>query len=89
MVEALAIHNGLADDKVQAQIAKALQRLAETRADGAELIARQFLTRNDWTQARLLETVLEERKQTAPMGLISVAVYVAQARAAGALTNGG
>lgn len=89
VVEALAIHNGLGDLALKSRIAVALQNLAETRPDGAELIARQFLTRNDWTQAGLLETVLEERKQTAPLGLISVAVYVAQARAAGALANGG
>jgi hypothetical protein len=82
VVEALAIHNGFGSDEMRANIASALLRMVRSRPETAPLIARQFGSREDWSQAGNLEMLVRERKLKAAADLMTVAVYVAQAKAA-------
>ena len=84
VVEALAIHNGVGSDEMRTTIAASLLRLVGSRPEAAPLVARQFGSRNDWSQAASLEVLVRERRLPASGDLMTVAVYVAQAKAAGA-----
>ncbi|WP_335948213.1 hypothetical protein [Salipiger bermudensis] len=86
VVEALAIQHGVASPEVRAEIAATLQRFVRARPEGAALIARQFLPREDWSQGALLAGLMEAKALSSAQDLLTVAVYVAQARGAGALS---
>jgi hypothetical protein len=86
VVEALAIHNGVGPDQTRAAIGQALDQLVQVRPEAAPLVARQFSSRNDWSRASGLETLVQQRRLANAADLLTVAVYVAQARGAGALT---
>lgn len=93
VVEALAIHSGVDRVDVKHQIDQALERLVRKRPEAAALVARQFGSRNDWSHARQFETLVRNKELSSSADLITVAVYVAQAKGAGALlsnpSNGG
>ncbi|MDW4498858.1 hypothetical protein R5H30_12755 [Sulfitobacter sp. D35] len=80
VVEALAIHSGVGAPGMAASIAATLDRLVALRPDTAALIARQFGSRQNWTQADRLAPLVAERRLTAASDLMTVAVYLAQAR---------
>ena len=86
VVEALAIQHGAAPPEVRTQIAGALKRFVNARPEGAPLVARQFVTRQDWSQAPLLAQIMEEDWLTSAPDLLAVAIYVAQARGAGSVS---
>lgn len=83
VVEAMAIQHGVASAGLRTEIAAALSAFVAARPAGAALVARQFLTREDWSQGPLLARVMEEKRLTAAPDLLPVAIYVAQARGAG------
>lgn len=93
VVEALAIHSGVGMAEVKTEIDAALARLIRARPETAPLVARQFGTRNDWSHAHQLETLVRAKEFSSSADLLTVAVYVAQAKGAGALlsnpSNGG
>ena len=80
-----AIQHGAAPPEVRTQIAGALKRFVNARPEGAPLVARQFVTRQDWSQEPLLAQIMEEDWLTSAPDLLAVAIYVAQARGAGAV----
>lgn len=82
VVEALAIHNGVGSRDLRNAIDAALKRFLDVRPEGAPLVARQFSSRGDWSQAGRLQKILGERHLHASVELLPVAVYVAQARRA-------
>lgn len=88
VVEALAIQHGVAPPEVRRRIAGALRDFVTARPAGAPLVARQFVTRQDWSQAALLAQVMEAKRLTSGPDLLAVAVYVAQARGAGVVASG-
>lgn len=87
VVEALAIQHGVAPPEVRAEIAATLQRFVRARPQGAALVARQFLPREDWSQGPMLAELMEAKALSSAQDLLTVAVYVAQARGAGALSE--
>jgi len=84
VVEALAIHNGVGSRGLRSSIDAALKRFLDARPEGAPLVARQFSSRGDWSQAARLRKILGERHLHGRIELLPVAVYVAQARRANA-----
>lgn len=82
VVEAFAIHSGLGTPDVVAAVGAAINRLVAQRAEAAPLVARQFGNRQNWSQATVLETVVKMRTPMNGQDLLTVAVYVAQGRAA-------
>lgn len=84
VVEALAIHNGAGSNEVKAAINEALGQMVTARPETAPLIARQFGGREDWSQAARLAPLIEGRMLHKAVDLLPVAVYVAQAKGAGA-----
>lgn len=83
VVEALAIHHGVGADGMRVSISAALQRLAGARPEAAPSVARQFGSRNDWSQAATLQRLVQDHALANTADLRAVAVYVAQARGAG------
>ncbi len=85
VIEAMAIQHGVAPPEVRAEIAATLQRFVHARPQGAAPIARQFMTREDWSQGPLLAGLMEAKALPSAQDLLTVAVYVAQARGAGVI----
>jgi hypothetical protein len=84
VVEALAIHSGVGSVALRAEIGTTLDRFLRARPEAAPLVARQFGSRSDWSQAAVLQTLLQDNRLDSATGLMAVAVYVAQARDANA-----
>lgn len=84
VVEALAIQNGVGSRDLQLAIDAALERFLDIRPEGAALVARQFSSRDDWSQAGQLQKRLGDRRLQRSTELLSIAMYVAQARRANA-----
>ncbi|MEP2784302.1 MAG: hypothetical protein ABJO67_11165 [Pseudoruegeria sp.] len=80
VVEALAIHNEFGSAALRSTIADTMTRLVTLRPDTAPLIARQFGSRQDWSLARTLEPVVQNRMLSNTQDFLEVAVYVAQGR---------
>ncbi|MCA0873082.1 hypothetical protein LCL97_19805 [Seohaeicola saemankumensis] len=81
VVEAMAIHSGVGSDRLKDSIDTTLARLVRARPETAPLVARQFGNRQDWSQLEALQPLVQERRLTSTTDLITVAVYVSQARA--------
>jgi hypothetical protein len=82
IIEALAIHSGVGSDEIRSEISTVLDRLVRSRPEAAPLVARQFGNRQDWTMAGNLGHLVAERKFTTASDLMTVAIYLAQAKAA-------
>lgn len=80
IVQALAVHNGVASPDMRQEIAGALARLVAVRPEAAALIARRFGALEDWSQASRLSQLLQDRALRNAADLLQVAVYVAQAK---------
>lgn len=89
VVEALAIHNGGGTPGMRAAIAGALDRMIGARPETAPLVARQFGGRQDWSQAARLAPLVEGRGLRSAVEMLPVAIYVAQAKGAGAIQPSG
>lgn len=85
VVEALAIHHGIGSDELRTRIEAALSGLVEMRPEAAAAVARQLGTRQDWSQAKVLEAMMARSEFTSPAVLLPVASYVAMARQAGSV----
>ncbi len=83
VVSALAIHGGSGSPDLQGEIQKTLVRLMDARPVAAAAIARQYFTREDWSQADILEPVLRSGRLADAAVVMPVAMYLAQARAVG------
>lgn len=83
VVEALAIHNGVGTANLRAAIDATLGRLLEARPEAAALIARQFGTRQDWSQAESLAALVVAGKLPHTDDVTAVAGYVTRARNSG------
>ena len=82
VVEALAIQNGVAPDEVRGTVASVLDRLVRTRPESAVLIARQFGSRNDFSQDGALKDALRSKSLKTPAEIIAVTTYLALAEQA-------
>ncbi|MCA0996989.1 hypothetical protein [Alloyangia pacifica] len=82
VVEALAIQHGVGSAALQGRISAALQGFVQTRPEGAALVARQFISRRDWSQAATLEAMMQAQRFTSSETLLPVAIYVGQAKQA-------
>jgi hypothetical protein len=83
IVAALAEQHASGNPEHADQISGTLRRYAAARPAAIPAIARQFSARSDWSQTGLMELVLSQRGEFSSQDLLSVAVYLAQARAAG------
>lgn len=79
IVMALSVHHGLSDTNVNAAIKGVVQDLVERRPETGAIVARQFSLRSDWSQAMILEPLVQQRK-VALTDLVTISVYVARAR---------
>jgi hypothetical protein len=82
VVMALAAINRLAAPEVQTAIGLAISDFIALRPDGAEIVARQFAAVSDWSQAATLQPLVRQRSLSGLTGLLTVSVYLAQAREA-------
>lgn len=82
VLAALAEHSAHGDPALAPEISAALGRLIQARPESTGMIARQFAARSDWSLAPLLEPAMAQRDQLSSQDLVSVAVYLAQAKAA-------
>ena len=88
VVMALSVHHALAEPEVKSAIQTAISDLLHARPETAALIARQFALRADWSQAALLEPMVEDRQFSTMQDLLIVSVYVAQAREQNGVEDG-
>lgn len=80
VISALAVQRGAAPQDVRQTIDQVLARLVEARPQLAPVVAQQFSTFSDWSQAAPLEKLVRERRLLTTTDLMMVSVYVAQAR---------
>ena len=81
VVEALAIQSAANPDQIAGPVGEAFDRLIAARPGAAAAIARQYAAREDWSQVERLGRAVSEGRMTASADLLSVAVYLARARA--------
>ena len=75
----MSVHHGLSDTVVNSAIRDAVQVLIESRPEAGAIVARQFSLRSDWSQAAILEPLVQQRK-VALSDLLTISVYLARAR---------
>ncbi|MEP4433774.1 MAG: hypothetical protein ABJ349_16340, partial [Hyphomicrobiales bacterium] len=80
VVEALAIQNGVGTPGLRNAIRKTLATLVERRPEAAILVARHFSNRNDWSQGRTLNLVMQQRTVQNPSDQFAIASYVNRAQ---------
>lgn len=88
IVEAMAIHHGLAERPLRTSIADALLRFVAMRPDGAGAVARHFESREDWGLAAALLPVSRNPDLVAASTYLAVSGYVAKARARRTMPGG-
>lgn len=82
LIGALAVHRGVASPEVALEIDDSLARLMAMRSETAPLVARHFAVLSDWSQAAPLAKLVDEQRLKTTSDLLTVSVYVAQARGA-------
>lgn len=84
VVEGFAIHITEGAPEMRQSLTDAIARLVQERPEAAPLVARQFGSRQNWIFAEQFAPLVAERKLSNASDLMTVAVYLAQAKAAGA-----
>jgi hypothetical protein len=82
---ALSVQNVVAEREVRDAIGIAVADFVALRPEGGAIVARQFATRSDWSQAAVLQQLLQDQGLPNATDLLTVSVYLAQARQAAAI----
>ncbi|WP_425091525.1 hypothetical protein [Tropicimonas sp. S265A] len=82
VITALALQRGHAAPDTVAAIDAALARTLDMRSELAGTIAREFTQVADWSQAQALEALLQGEAHIPTADLVTVSVYISQARRA-------
>lgn len=82
VISALAVQRSAAAPDVIQAIDQVLAQMVETRPETAPLVAQQFAVFSDWSQADPLAKLAGERRLITAADLMTVSVYLAQARGA-------
>ncbi|CUH48846.1 hypothetical protein RUA4292_03036 [Ruegeria atlantica] len=82
VIMAFAAINKLAEPDVQTAIGLAISDFVALRPGAGEIVARQFAAVSDWSQAATLQTLVRQRSISGLTGVLTVSVYLAQAREA-------
>lgn len=80
IVMAFSVHHALAEPNVQEEIDHSLFDLVQKRPEAGVPVARQFTLRADWSQSALIEPLVKTRTVSTMADLLTMSVYVAQAR---------
>lgn len=80
VIEAMAIHSTSGAEAIRHQIQTILTLATEKRPDLAEVVAKHFANRSDWTMARTLEQLLAQNRLASVGAMLQVSRYVALAR---------
>lgn len=80
VIQALAVHRAIADAEVGREIDNVLAAMLEERPEMASLVAQQFAAVSDWSQVKPLAKLMKEKRLMTTADLLTVSVYVAQAR---------
>jgi hypothetical protein len=82
VVTALSVHNSVADAQVRHAISAEIAEFIALRPEAAGIVARQFTARADWSQAAILAPLVQDRRLHSAADLLTVSIYLAQARQA-------
>jgi hypothetical protein len=80
IISALAAHHDTTDYEVSNTINETISELLQSRPQTASIVAQQFSTFTNWSQAEPLAQLVKKRQLTTPVDLLTVSVYLAQAR---------
>lgn len=79
IVMAMSVHHDLSDKATKSAIRDVVQKLVDRRPEAGVIVARQFSLRSDWSQAAVLEPLVQQRK-VGLSDLFTISVYLARAR---------
>ncbi len=85
VVAAVSEHHAYGDPALGGRLTAAIERFLAVRPEALGMAARQFAARSDWSLAPLLEPAMANRESLNAQDLVTIAVYLAQAKAEAAL----